>query len=100
VAARVTGLRRCYAALLRTDGTLQLVKALDGDTILAEAPFAWEPGRIYNVELTVRGANVSVTVDGQRLLRATDGDRPLMNGGIALVVEDGFLSTPAVRVRG
>ena len=39
IAARVQGMRRFYALLLCADQTVQLVKALDGDTVLAEKIF-------------------------------------------------------------
>lgn len=43
LAARVNGLKRFYAVLLRSDGTIQIIKALNGDQALAEGAYAWEP---------------------------------------------------------
>ncbi len=44
IAARVQGLRRYYAILLCDDGKARLIKALDGDNVLAEVDFPWTAG--------------------------------------------------------
>jgi hypothetical protein len=41
---------------------------------------------------------VIASVDGTELFDVTDDNRPLTEGGVALVVEDGCLSADAVRV--
>ena len=51
IAARVQGLRRYYALLLCDDGKARLIKALDGDTVLAEAEFPWRQGSIHDFQL-------------------------------------------------
>ncbi|MFN8505234.1 ADP-ribosylglycohydrolase family protein [Kouleothrix sp.] len=107
LAARVQGLRRYYALLLRSAGMLQLVKVLDGETVLAEAPFAWELGQAYDLRLEVRGdelrawatpAHNRSGANGQPLLTARDRQRPLAGGAVALVVEEGRLAADAVSV--
>jgi hypothetical protein len=98
IAARVQGMRRFYALLLCAGGTVRLVKALDGDQVLAEAPLAWHFGGDYDLRLTVQGETIVGYVDGREVLRAVDDERPLMGGGIALVVEEGRMATEAVRV--
>src|SRR5690606_17469328 len=55
IAARTGGMRRYYALLLCDDGMARLVKALDGDTVLAEAPFSWEVRHPYTLTLEVTG---------------------------------------------
>jgi hypothetical protein len=98
IAARVQGMRRFYALLLSADGKVRLVKALDGDKVLAEASFEWEFGGDYDLRLTVQGQTIVGSVDGREIVRAVDTDRPLTSGGIALVIEEGRMSTEEVRV--
>ncbi len=98
LAARVQGMQRYYALLLTRDGTARLVKALDGDTVLAECPFAWTFGATYDFALTVRGTHIEAAIDGQVLFAVEDADRPLEGGGVALVVEEGRLMCEAVAV--
>lgn len=98
IAGRVQGMRRFYALLLCDDQTVRLVKALDGDTVLAQAPLAWRFGGDYDLRLVVQGNTIMGYVDGQEVVRAVDADRPLEGGGVALVVEEGRMATEAVGV--
>jgi hypothetical protein len=77
---------------------VRLVKALDGDKVLAEAVFPWQFGGDYTLRLVVQGQTLVGMIDGQEVLRATDDNRPLTGGGIALVVEEGRIATDAVTV--
>jgi len=52
LAARVQGLRRYYALLLRRDATAALVKVLDGERELAHVPFDWQGGKTYRLRLS------------------------------------------------
>jgi ADP-ribosylglycohydrolase len=100
LAARFQGMRRWYALLL-TDGgrTARLVKAFDGARItLAEAPFTWEVGRAYTLELEVIGARLRASIDGAALFDVTDAERPLLDGAIALVCEEGRMAAESVTV--
>lgn len=99
LAVRVQGLRRYYALLLVDDQCIRLVKALEGERVLAEAalPVTW--GRTYELRLRVRGAHLEAWVDQQPLFAVEDSDQPLLNGGIGLVVREGSLAAPAVRVQ-
>jgi len=98
IAARVQGMRRFYALLLGVGGKVRLVKALDGDTTLAEAPFAWEFGYEYALQLTVLEDRLVGSVNGREILSVEDRDRPLLDGGIGLVIEEGLLTADEVRV--
>jgi len=98
LAARVQGMQRYYALLLTQDGMVRLIKALDGDTVLAECPFAWTFGATYDFALTVRGNRIEAAIDGQMLFAVEDADRPLEGGGVALVVEQGRIMCDAVTV--
>jgi hypothetical protein len=99
LAARVQGMRRYYALLLCNDGKARLVKALDGETILAEKDFPWQFGGSYEFSLQVAGNHLQAGIDGQTLFAVDDGDRPLTGGGIALVCEEGRMATNAVQVQ-
>ena len=99
IAARVGGLRRHYALLLDEASSARLVKTRHCSTDLAVVPYAVERDRAYELTLEVRGRRISGAVDGVTLFDVADDDHPLTAGGVALVVEDGCLSTDAVRVR-
>ncbi len=99
IAARVQGMRRFYALLLYREGKARLIKALDGDTTLAEADFPWQFGETHELSLQAVGHRLQAWVDGRLLFDVEDGDRPLDGGGIALVCEEGRTATRAVTVR-
>jgi hypothetical protein len=98
IAGRVQGMRRFYALLLGVDGKVRLVKALDGDKVLAETALDWQFGGDYDLRLTVQGETITGSVDGREVVRVVDNERPLIGGGIALVIEEGRMSTEEVRV--
>ena len=97
LAARVQGMRRYYALMLGVDGRVRLVKALDGNTILAETACALEFDRPYEISLTVAGSRIQASLDGNLLFDVTDRD--LATGGIALVCEEGRVAAEWVRVK-
>jgi ADP-ribosylglycohydrolase len=104
IAARVQGMRRYYALLLCNDGadghpTARLVKAMDGNTVLAEVDFAWEFGETHELCLEVVGTRLRAWVGAQELFELDDTDWPLTGGGVALVCEEGRTATQAVRVQ-
>jgi ADP-ribosylglycohydrolase len=100
IAARVQGMRRYYALLLCADQTVRLVKALDGDQVLAERALPWRFGGAYELALQVQGQQIIAWVDGQEYFRVEDTTRALDGGGVALVCEEGRMATDAVAVRG
>ena len=114
IAARVQGMRRYYALLLCSDGadghpTVRLVKALDGNTVLAEMEFAWEFDEKHDLSLEVvdahlvdahqSGTRLRAWIDGQPVFEVRDADRTLSGGGVALVCEEGRTATEIVTVR-
>lgn len=99
LAVRVQGMQRYYALLLCDDGKARLVKALDGDSILAEAEYPWRFGATHNFRLNVAGDQLKASIGGNELFAVQDRDRPLTGGGIALVCEEGRIATEAVEVR-
>ena len=96
IAARVQGMRRYYALVLNAEGSVQIVRELDGTTVLAEAPFDVEFYRTYQMEIAVEGTKITGSVDGEALL-GTDDDA-LATGGIALLIDEGRTATQAVSI--
>jgi ADP-ribosylglycohydrolase len=99
LAARVQGMRRYYALLLCGGGTVRLVKALDGDRVLGEADLPWEPDRPYTLSIEVIGFRLRAWIDGHLLFDVEDFDHPLLGGGVALLCEEGRVSTDTVTIR-
>jgi ADP-ribosylglycohydrolase len=99
IAARVQGMRRYYALLLAPNGQAQLVKALDGDTLLAETELDWSYGVGYALRLQVVGTCIQGWIDDRLLFDVRDESRPLLGGGVALLVTEGRIGTDAVTVR-
>ncbi len=103
VAVRVQGMRRYYALLLcRTPdgrGVARLLRALDGDTILAETHFPWEYGETHTFALRVNGDRLQAAIDNldEPLFDVTDAT--LTSGGIGLVIEEGRVMSDEVVVR-
>ncbi len=98
IAARVQGMKRYYALLLCADQKLRLVKALDGDSTLAEIDFPWQMGGTYELSLAVEGNTIRAGVDGKERLVAEDKEWLLTGGGVALVIEEGRMACEAVTV--
>jgi hypothetical protein len=99
IGARVQGMRRYYALLLCRGGKARLVKALDGDAVLAEADFSWQFDLTYDLRLRVRGNRLRASIDGEGVFDVEDKDRPLTGGAVALVCEEGRAESELVRVR-
>jgi ADP-ribosylglycohydrolase len=99
VGARVQGMRRYYGLLLVRENKVRLVKALDGEKVLAEADFRWSFGGTYELKLQVVGNRITASVDGKKLFDVEDNDRPFMGGGVALICEEGRLAADLVAVQ-
>ena len=97
LAARIQGMRRMYALLLGSPDTVQLIKALDGDTVLARSRLAWTADTPYALRLRAIGNRIEGWVDGERVVDVTDTDDPLTGGGVAFVVEEGTCSPTPCR---
>jgi ADP-ribosylglycohydrolase len=97
IAACVQGMRRYYALLLE-EGQVRLVKALDGEQVLASAERAWLFGASYRLRLRVVGSSIQGWVDDQLLVAVADGDRPLLSGAIGLVCAEGRAAVDQVAV--
>ncbi len=99
IAVRVQGLQRYYALLLKAPGEVRLVKQMDEqETVLAAAPLAWELEQDVELCLEARGSRLRGWVNGQALFTLSDADRPLQDGAMALVSEEGYFSTGGVEI--
>jgi hypothetical protein len=97
--ARVQGMRRYYALLLCADGKARLVKALDGETVLAETNFQLKTDHAYELKLEVMGTHLRGWIDGHAVFDVQDTDRPLEGGAVALICEDGRIHASSVSVK-
>lgn len=96
-AARVQGMRRYYAIALSDNGTAQLIKMDDEQTVLAEQPFAWEVFKPYDFTITVDGESITGTV-GDVTLSATDAGTRLRDGSAGYIIEVGTITSEALSV--
>jgi ADP-ribosylglycohydrolase len=100
IGGRVQGLMRYYAFVLCAGGIVRLIKALDGERVLAEEAFDWQPETAYALAMTFDGAHITCALDGRAVFSVVDDERPLLEGGIALVCAEGRMATERVRVSG
>jgi ADP-ribosylglycohydrolase len=100
LAVRVQGLERYYALLLSGRNTVQLVKRLDGEIVLAEAPLTWDFGQPYELHVQVQENLIQAWVNKKLLFVIEDDSNPLTGGGIGLVCESGRIGADLVTVGG
>jgi len=98
LAARAQGLRRYYALVLADSGRARLVKALDGERVLAEADFHWTRDQAYELSIQTAGPRLRASVNGQLLFDVTDDQDPLTSGGVALLCTEGTVVVKAATV--
>jgi hypothetical protein len=98
VAARVQGLRRYYALLLCHDGKVRLFKVQGETTVLAAVDFPWNYGQTHQLTLSVSGSTIEGLVNNTLRLEVNDVLNPLESGAIALVCEEGHVTTRSVEV--
>ena len=105
VVARVRGLRRYYAAVVRRDGRLRLLRRLYDETaVLAETTVSWPFETTRRLALEVAGDTLTALVDGVPVLTAADAALP--TGAAGLLCEEGLVEagevaiTPATNTKG
>ncbi len=96
LAARVQGLQRYYALEL-AQGVARLVRQRYGRTVLAERSYDWQLYHPYRLELTVQGARLIGSVEGEILFDVTDAS-DLEGGAIAILIEEGRIGVEDVVV--
>jgi ADP-ribosylglycohydrolase len=85
--ARARGHRRYYAGMVE-DQTAKLVRRIDDRTeILAQIPYAYAENAKLDFALTVQGDRLTLAINGQDLVTATDATIP--SGGAGWIIEQG-----------
>ena len=100
LAARVQGLSRYYALMLGPNQGLRMVRNYDGIQVLAEVPYNWSWSKRYEFKLEATGATIAGSINGTELIRYQEPDQKLLDGGIALVCEEGLIMSDEVAVTG
>jgi hypothetical protein len=98
LAARVQGLQRYYGLEVSANNKLRLIKMLDGLNILKEIDIDMVFQKDYDLALEVDGNKLKGFLDGDLVIEFEDSNNPLINGGIAFVVESGTQSTQEIVV--
>jgi hypothetical protein len=99
IAVRVQGQKRFYALQLEKGNKVRLIKALDGDTVLAEKAFRWEIYQTYALKMRASGNRIRAWVDDELQFDVTDESPVLSSGGVAYVVDLGLISSNGMQVR-
>jgi ADP-ribosylglycohydrolase len=99
IAARVQGQKRFYGLQLVKGNKVRLIKALDGDTILGEKDFEWDIHSTYTLKMQVAGNRMKAWVDGDLLFDIADEEKPLVDGGVAFVVDQGHIASQSMTVK-
>lgn len=97
VAVRYQGLNRFYAVVLSKPGRLQIVKHRGRTQPMAEIQTDWVEGREIELRVEVEGSRIRASL-GEFRLEAEDPEAALEAGGIALLIEEGWLSCEEVVV--
>ncbi|MBV9874137.1 MAG: ADP-ribosylglycohydrolase family protein [Verrucomicrobia bacterium] len=100
LAARVQGLTRYYALLLGPNQAVRLVRNYDGIQVLAETPYSWNWSERYRFNLEVSGPEIAGSINGVELIRYHEPEKTLLDGGIALVCEEGLIMADEVSITG
>ena len=98
LATRVQGLTRYYALLLSSNQVLRLIRNYDGTETLAEVPYHWTWSERYHFKLEVIGIKIIGSLNGTELIRYEDDKSALLDGGIALVCEEGLIMIDEIKV--
>jgi hypothetical protein len=73
LAVRAAGATRGYFAGFDGPDRVSVIKKDSGFERLASAPFAWEAGRDYRLEVSAIGERIALKIDGREIVAATDG---------------------------
>jgi pectate lyase len=90
-------MKRYYALLLTRDGRVQLVRELDGRTVLADRPFAWSLGESHELALEAQDSTLRGYINGELVVEASDSS--LESGAVAFVLTEGRMASQELRVQ-
>lgn len=96
IAARVQGLTRHYALVLRPGNRLLLVRRDHEETLLAETRFDWTLRTPYELALEIRGSSITGSIDGTRQIEAED--TALAEGSLGIVISNGRVNASPLRI--
>ena len=82
--------------MLGPNHAVRLIRNYDEIQVLAETPYHWNWSERYRFNLEVSGSSITGSINGTELVRFTDTEKPLLDGGIALVCEEGLIMTDEV----
>jgi len=99
LAVRVQGLARYYALMLTRESKVRLVRMLDTERLLAEAPCPVEFGSSYELALEAKGDRLRASIGGVQVFDVRDPERSFEGGGVGLIVEVGRLHAGPVTIR-
>lgn len=99
IGIRVQGMSRYYALLLCDDNKARLIKFLYKIELKSEIEFLCEFGKAYMFDIRVKDNHFEAMINGQRLFNFDDNEKVLTEGGMALVCEEGCISTDKVIVK-
>ncbi|MGE0074181.1 MAG: ADP-ribosylglycohydrolase family protein [Sphaerochaetaceae bacterium] len=71
---RSSGAERSYYFGLHGEGKVALLKRNHTITALASAPFEWDYGKEYCLEITIEGSHIECLVDGRPVVSTDDGE--------------------------
>ncbi|GCE29574.1 hypothetical protein KDA_50580 [Dictyobacter alpinus] len=97
--ARVQGMQRYYALVMGQTNHVRLIKVLDGEIVLAESYLVWVPDRHYAIVLQVTGSSIKAWIDGQQVFDVQDYTNPLLDGGVALICQEGRMGCDGVTIQ-
>lgn len=98
LAVRVQGMRRYYALLLTRPGTVQLIKVLNEEVVIAEAAYEWCFDETYDLSFSIVGSSLRAFINNQPILDFIDHDNPLKDGALGIVCTSGNILVETVRV--
>jgi hypothetical protein len=79
---------------------LRLIRNYDGIQVLAETLYNWKWSERYHFKLEVTGATVTGSINGAEQIQYDDPEKTLLDGGIALICEEGLIVTDEVAITG
>ena len=95
---RANGHRRYYAAVLSGRNKISLIRRTDREVVtLATAPFVYAENQTLLLELSAKGPQLAIQIDGKKMLSVIDD--AYSAGGAGLLIDTGTIPVSGFRVR-